>query len=58
MVSSGIDGWIEALLMMPEGSKWEVILPHELAYGIRGRPGIPPYSALKFSLELVKIVKR
>ncbi len=51
-----IKGWTEALQLMPVGSKWELFIPQELAYGERGAGGdIPPYSALVFTLELVGI---
>ena len=52
-----IKGWTEALTMMPVGSKWEIYIPQELAYGERGAGQIPPYSTLVFDLELVSIVK-
>ena len=52
-----IKGWTEALTMMPVGSKWQVYIPQELAYGARQAGQIPPYSALVFDLELVDIVK-
>ena len=52
-----IKGWQEALTHMPVGSKWEVYVPWELAYGERGAgAGIPPYSTLVFTLELKGIV--
>lgn len=48
-----IKGWTEALTMMPVGSKWEIYIPQELAYGERGAGNdIAPYSALIFTLEL------
>ncbi len=52
-----IKGWTEALTMMPVGSKWQVYIPQELAYGKRAAGQIPPYSTLVFDLELVSIVK-
>lgn len=52
-VTQVISGWTEALLMMNEGSKWELVIPPELAYGARGRPGIPPNQVLKFDIELL-----
>lgn len=52
-----IKGWTEALTMMPVGSKWEVYIPQELAYGSRQAGMIPPYSPLVFTLQLVSIVK-
>ena len=42
---------------MPVGSKWQVYIPYELAYGERQAGQIPPYSTLVFDLELVSIVK-
>ena len=52
-----IKGWTEALTTMPVGSKWQIYLPYELAYGARQAGQIPPYSTLIFDLELVSIVK-
>ncbi len=42
---------------MPVGSKWQLYIPYELAYGERQAGQIPPYSTLVFDLELVSIVK-
>ncbi len=56
-VSGLIPGWIEALQIMPVGSKWELYIPSELAYGERGNPRIEPNSTLIFELELLEIVK-
>ena len=51
-----IKGWTEALQLMPVGSKWELYIPQELAYGEHGAGGnIPPCSTLIFTLELVSI---
>ena len=53
--SQVIKGWREALCMMPVGSKWELYIPQELAYGSRNSGGpIKPYSTLIFTVELVK----
>ena len=52
-----IKGWTEALTMMPVGSKWELYIPQELAYGARQTGNIPAYSALIFIVELVDIAK-
>lgn len=52
-----IKGWTEALTLMPVGSKWQLYIPYELAYGERQAGQIPPYSTLVFDLELVSIVK-
>jgi len=56
-VNGVIPGWIEALTMMPVGSKWQLYIPHNLAYGERGAgASIPPYSALVFDVELLEIL--
>lgn len=52
-----IKGWTEALTMMPVGSKWELFIPQELAYGNRNSGKIKPFSALIFTVELVGIEK-
>jgi len=51
-----IDGFKEALTMMPVGAKWKLFIPSELAYGAERRgPDIAPHSVLIFDLELVAI---
>lgn len=50
-----IKGWTEALTMMPVGSKWQLYIPQELAYGARSAGQIPPYSTLIFDVELIEI---
>ena len=53
-----IKGWTEALTMMPVGSKWELYIPQELAYGARETGGqIKPFSTLIFEVELLSIEK-
>ena len=53
-----IKGWTEALTMMPVGSKWELYIPQDLAYGARETGGqIKPFSTLIFEVELVGIEK-
>eukprot|EP00956_Cyclotella_meneghiniana_P042310 scaffold248416_cov111-Cyclotella_meneghiniana.AAC.1 len=51
-----IRGWTEAMQLMKEGSKWELYIPSELAYGEQGAGGvIPGGAALIFEMELLKV---
>lgn len=55
-VNQVIAGWTEALQLMPEGSKWRLYIPSNLAYGTRGAGrDIGPNSALIFDVELLKV---
>lgn len=55
-VNGVIKGWNEALRMMPTGSKWNLIIPPELAYGEQGAGSkIGPNATLNFEVELLKI---
>ena len=57
-VSQVIPGWVEALQLMPVGSKWRLFIPSDLAYGEHGAgDAIEPTSALVFDVELLDIVK-
>ena len=56
-VAHVIKGWTEALTMMPVGSKWEIYVPQELAYGNRETGKIKPFSCLIFEIELLEIVE-
>ncbi|MFO7763262.1 MAG: FKBP-type peptidyl-prolyl cis-trans isomerase [Wenzhouxiangellaceae bacterium] len=55
-VDSVLEGWQEILPLMREGAYWQVFLPPEMAFGVRGDPPqIGPNEALKFEIELVQI---
>ena len=56
-VNQVIKGWVEALQLMEEGAKWRLYIPYDMAYGEHGAGEmIPPYSALVFDVELIKVL--
>ena len=56
-VNQVIKGWVEALQLMTEGSKWRLYIPSELAYGAQGAGEmIPPHSTLIFDVELIEVL--
>ena len=56
-VNQVIKGWVEALQLMHEGAKWRLYIPYDMAYGEHGAGEmIPPYSALVFDVELIKVL--
>lgn len=59
-VTGFVPGWVEALQLMPVGSKWKLTIPSDLAYGAAGGGGgaIPANSTLVFELELLDIIKQ
>ncbi len=56
-VTSVIKGWTEALTMMPVGSKWQLFIPPDLAYG-PGKGSIPANATLLFDMELLSIQEK
>jgi len=55
-VNQVIKGWVEALQLMPVGSKWRLFIPSDLAYGAQGAgKHIGPHTALVFDVELLEI---
>jgi FKBP-type peptidyl-prolyl cis-trans isomerase FklB len=56
-VNGVIAGWTEALQLMPIGSKWQLYIPSELAYGVKGNRSIGPNQTLLFDVELIGIEK-
>jgi FKBP-type peptidyl-prolyl cis-trans isomerase FklB len=57
-VTGVIRGWVEALQLMPVGSKWKLYIPSELGYGDRGAGTIPGGAALVFTIKLLDIVHK
>ena len=56
-VKQVIAGWVEALQLMSEGSKWRLFIPSELAYGANGAGEmIPPHSTLIFEVEMIEVL--
>ncbi len=56
-VNQVIKGWVEALQLMSEGSKWRLFIPSELAYGAQqAGEMIPPHSTLIFDVELIEVL--
>ena len=57
-VTQVISGWVEALQLMPVGSKWKLYIPSNLAYGAQGAgQHIGPHTTLVFEVELLGIEK-
>lgn len=54
-VTGVIQGWVEALQLMPVGSKWKLFIPAELGYGNRAQGQIPAGSVLVFEVELISV---
>ena len=58
-ITGAIKGWTDALQLMPVGSKWQIFMPSELAYGDRGNgSSIGPNATLIFEVELLAILEK
>ena len=58
-VKGVIPGWTEAIKLMPQGSKWQIFIPSQLAYGERGAGNqIGPNATLIFDVELISIQEK
>mgnify|MGYP000064084920 CR=1 FL=1 len=57
-VNGVIAGWTEALQLMPTGSKWQLFIPSDLAYGANGNRSIGPNETLLFDVELLEVEKK
>jgi FKBP-type peptidyl-prolyl cis-trans isomerase FklB len=57
-VSGVIKGWTEALQLMPVGSKWQLFIPSDLAYGPQAKGPIGPNSTLIFEVQLLSIQEK
>ena len=56
-VNQVIKGWVEALQLMSEGSKWRLFIPSEVGYGAQqAGEMIPPHSTLIFEVELIEVL--
>ena len=56
-VNQVIQGWVEALQLMTEGSKWRLFIPSELGYGAQQAGEMsPPHSTLIFEVELIEVI--
>jgi len=49
-----ITGWVEAMLLMREGDHWQLVIPPNLGYGVRGNGPVPPNQTLLFDIKLVE----
>eukprot|EP00743_Colponemidia_sp_Colp-15_P012916 GILK01014845.1.p1 GENE.GILK01014845.1~~GILK01014845.1.p1 ORF type:complete len:128 (+),score=6.26 GILK01014845.1:192-575(+) len=58
-IKNNVKGWSEALQLMREGDRWEIYLPHTLAFGTDGVQGIvPEYAPIRYDIELIKVIGR
>lgn len=57
-VSGAIQGWSEALQLMPQGSRWQLFIPSKLAYGPNGNRQIGPNELLVYDIEVLEVKQR
>jgi len=50
-----VQGLREAVMQMPTGSKWEIVIPPQLAFGAMGNRGVTPNAVVKYEMEILSV---